>query len=116
MASNASPEISCVSLGMVIVDEIHLPGRNRPLAEVLGGSASFVTLGQRLFASIPEEIGCLIIAGNEFPPAIRGVVEHWGVTLLMKVREGQNSTRGKLIYLDDNFGCKYIYERIEPQD
>lgn len=103
MAAEVTPKITCVSLGMVIIDDIHMPDRP-PLVDVLGGSASFVTFGQRLFASVPSEVGCLVIAGNDFPPNIRGTFEQWGVTVIAKVRDGQNSSRGKLVYQDTTFG------------
>ncbi|KAF1955365.1 Ribokinase-like protein [Byssothecium circinans] len=110
---SSTRKISCVSLGMVIIDEIHMPGRS-PLIDVLGGSASFVTLGQRLFASVPQEVGCLIIAGNDFPSAIKERLERWGITLEAKVREGRNSTRGKLVYTDNTFGPKTFEYNSEP--
>lgn len=98
-----SPEISCVSLGMVIIDDIYMPNRP-PLTEVLGGSASFVTFGQRLFASNPAEVGCLVIAGDDFPAKVRSVFEAWGVSLVTKIRAGRKSSRGKLVYKDNTFG------------
>ncbi|KAF2681156.1 pfkB family kinase [Lentithecium fluviatile CBS 122367] len=105
MASSTPPYISCISLGMIIIDEIHMP--NRPaLIDVLGGSASFVTLGSRLFAKTPERVGCLLVAGDDFPETVREEIESWGTTLAMKKREGEKSTRGKLVYEDDTFGPK----------
>ncbi|CAI6339761.1 unnamed protein product [Periconia digitata] len=113
-----SPNISCVSLGMVIIDDIHMPGRP-PLKDVLGGSASFVTLGQRLFASTPPEVGCLVIAGNDFPSNVKRTFDEWGITLVTKVRTDRKSSRGKLVYQDTTFGrmtdtlliCKLIANR-----
>ncbi|KAJ4292798.1 hypothetical protein N0V90_009461 [Kalmusia sp. IMI 367209] len=101
-----TPNISCVSLGMVIIDEIHMPHRE-PLLEVIGGSATFVTLGQRLFARDSSEVGCLVIAGDDFPSSVKRIIEHWGTTTVFKPREGKPSSRGKLVYRDDTFSGKY---------
>ncbi|KAF2637421.1 pfkB family kinase [Massarina eburnea CBS 473.64] len=109
----STTQISCVSLGMFIIDEIHMP-HHVPLIDVLGGSAAFVTLGQRLFSSMPQEIGCLIIAGNDFPLDIFDRIEGWGTTLEVKVRESDMSTRGKLVYKDNTFGPKTFEYLGEP--
>jgi hypothetical protein len=112
MEHTPAPSITCVSLGMVIMDEIHMPNRP-PLVDVLGGSASFVTLGQRLFAEKTDQVGCLIIAGDDFPGVVRQQVESWGTKLVVKTRDGEKSTRGKLVYIDDTFGrkCSFQQER-----
>jgi hypothetical protein len=106
MESSNPPSIACVSLGMVIIDDIYMPGRPR-LSDVLGGSASFVTLGQRLFADNAHEVGCLVIAGDDFPAAVEEQIKSWGTTLVLNTREGKNSTRGKLVYEDSTFGGEY---------
>lgn len=103
MESSPAPTVSCVSLGMFIIDEIQIPERP-PLTDILGGSAAFVTLGQRLFAKPASEVGCLVIAGDDFPQAVREAIEGWGTTLVVKNREGENSTRGRLVYEDNTFG------------
>lgn len=106
MADQPSPNICCVSLGMVIIDNIHMP--NKPaLYDVLGGSATFVTLGQRLFASELSEVGCLLVAGEDFPQTVKEEIQNWGTTLVLKERTNARSTRGKLEYEDDTFGRKY---------
>ncbi|PVI08373.1 Ribokinase-like protein, partial [Periconia macrospinosa] len=113
MATQTSPDISCVSLGMVIIDDIFMPDR-LPLTDVLGGSASFVTFGQRLFASVPAEVGCLVIAGDDFPSKVRNVFGKWGVSLVTKVRAGRKSSRGTLVYKDTTFGPKTFEYNGEP--
>ena len=65
-----TPQISCVSLGMVILDEILMPG-HPPLLDVIGGSSTFVTLGLRLFATASLAPGCLVLAGADLPSSIR---------------------------------------------
>lgn len=98
--------VAGVSLGMVIIDEIHMPNRE-PLVDVIGGSATFVTLGQRLLAGRPSEVGCLVITGDDFLPSVRSTIEQWGTTTTFKIRSGQPSSRGKLIYQDNTFGRMY---------
>jgi len=90
---------------MVIIDEIHMPSRP-PLVDVLGGSASFVTLGQRLLAAKAKVFGCLVVAGDDFSEAARKQIEGWGTELVVKIRNGEKSTRGRLVYEDDTFGRK----------
>lgn len=96
-------EVSCVSLGMVIIDEIRM--LNKPvLSDVIGGSATFVTLGQRLFADTPSEVGCLVLAGRDFPPIVEDEVRSWGTAQVIKKNKDRLSTRGLLEYEDDTFG------------
>ncbi|KAF2450672.1 putative PfkB family kinase [Karstenula rhodostoma CBS 690.94] len=113
----SSPYISCVSLGMFVIDDIHMPKRS-PLRDILGGSATFATLGLRLFTQDSKRIGCLLIAGEDFPSSVRGTIEEeWGTTTVVKVREGRKSTRGKLVYADETFGPKtftYIHPPLKP--
>jgi hypothetical protein len=96
---------------MIILDDIHMPGRPS-LKEVLGGSASFVTLGQRLFADNSREVGCLGIIGDDFLDTVKEKIESWGITLVMQTRTGEKSTRGKLSYKDDTFGRTYTPNRL----
>ncbi|KAF2662644.1 Ribokinase-like protein [Lophiostoma macrostomum CBS 122681] len=90
---------------MVILDSIQLPNKPR-LADVIGGSGSFVTLGQRLFATEPARVGCLIIAGEDFPKDVEATLDNLGITLVVQKRENALSTRGLLEYEDDTFGPK----------
>ncbi|KAK3201764.1 hypothetical protein GRF29_164g593281 [Pseudopithomyces chartarum] len=95
-------QISTVSLGMLILDDIHIPTRPQPLTNVLGGSAAFVTLGERLFLD-PTSVGCLVIAGHDFPAEIRTEIESWGTSTVVRQRD-QPSSRGRLVYEDEGFG------------
>jgi hypothetical protein len=47
-------------------------------------------------------IGCLIVAGNDFPEAVLKQVRDWGLTLQVRV-ENKPSTRGFMEYKDDQF-------------
>lgn len=105
------PEVLCVSLGMVIIDDIRMPNRP-PIKDVLGGSASFVTLGQRLFADDASKVGCLIIADDDFPLVITEGMRSWGATMVMNTRNGQQSTRGLLEYEDDTFGRRWYIHKV----
>ncbi|KAF1971620.1 Ribokinase-like protein [Bimuria novae-zelandiae CBS 107.79] len=109
--SPKSFEIFCVSLGMVIIDDIYMANREQPLKNVLGGSATFVTLGQRLFTK-SSQIGCLVVAGSDFPSSVRTQIEDWGVQTVVR-RRAEPSTRGKLVYKDDTFGPK-TFEYVHP--
>ena len=106
--SNEEPHqvsILFVSLGMVILDELRFPGQ-RPLVDVLGGSGAYSTLGARLFAAAAasKSIGCLVLAGNDFPHAAEDRLVDWEVSLIMKKDAQRLSTRGQLEYEDSTFG------------
>ena len=90
---------------MVIIDEIRMPDKPS-LIDVIGGSASYVTLGNRLFAQHPERVGCLILAGSDFPAEAEAALREWGTTLVIRRIEDAPSTRGLLEYKDDTFGRK----------
>lgn len=87
---------------MIILDDIHIPHDPQPLTNILGGSAAFATLGLRLFLD-PKSVGCLVIAGHDFPADIRSQIEEWGTNTVIRERK-QPSTRGRLVYEDDTFG------------
>lgn len=102
--TSPTPFISGVSLGMVIIDDIRIPNK-APLTDVVGGSGSFVTLGQRLFEESESfKIGCLVLAGDDFPEVVKTRLRSFGVTLVVKKKGGATSTRGLLDYEDDTFG------------
>ncbi|KAF2017605.1 pfkB family kinase [Aaosphaeria arxii CBS 175.79] len=73
---------------------------------ISGGSGSFATLGQRIFSRVPSNLGCLIIAGDDFPEVVKDVFGAWGVSVVLKKRVGKTSTRGLLEYEDGTFGPK----------
>lgn len=105
MATITTPKLSCVSLGMLIIDEIRMLNKP-PLFNVIGGSSTFVTLGLRLFADNPSSIGCLVLAGSDFPQEVEHEVQSWGTTLVLEKDATKQSSRGLLIYEDDTFGPK----------
>ncbi|KAF3048992.1 hypothetical protein E8E11_009837 [Didymella keratinophila] len=109
-------DISCVSLGMVILDEIRMPNKP-PLLNVIGGSATFVTLGLRLFAAPSLQPGCLVMAGSDFPTSIKDEMRTWRTSLVIKDSLELTSSRGLLTYQDDTFGpktFKYTTPPIRP--
>ncbi|KAH9905680.1 Ribokinase-like protein [Xylariomycetidae sp. FL2044] len=107
-----------VSLGMVLRDELHLPG-GKVLHHVIGGSGAYSTLGARLVTR-PEdahEIGCFILAGHDFPAEVVERFRDWGLTMEMSVDERRESTRGLLEYHDEAFGRKsfrYLTAPLQP--
>lgn len=70
---------------MVVLDELRFPGR-QPLIDVLGGSGAYSTLGARLFAeaSATKSIGCLVLAGNDFPQAAEDRLLDWEMSLIIQ--------------------------------
>ena len=67
---------------------------------------SIATLGSRLFATLAnsKKIVCLVLAGYDFPEAVREQLLSWQMTMQMNVLQDRLSTRGFLQYQDDTFG------------
>ncbi|TEA21613.1 Uncharacterized protein C8034_v003585 [Colletotrichum sidae] len=102
----AAPTPTFMSLGMVLLDEIHFPD-GRVLHDVPGGSGFYSTLGARLAVPPGEaaSVVCLIAAGDDFPQSVERQIEEWGVTVHLQETQGK-STRGVLTYHDDTFEKK----------
>jgi len=49
-------------------------------------------------------IGCLVLAGKDFPEAVENVLHGWKTTLILKRDLNKLSTRGLLEYEDTTFG------------
>ncbi|KAJ0114886.1 uncharacterized protein J7T55_004628 [Diaporthe amygdali] len=96
---------SFVSLGMVVLDELRFP-HAPTLHDVPGGSGAYSTLGARLVAGRDRshEIGCVVLAGDDFPETTLAQFESWGMDLLVSRKPGRQSTRGLLVYEDSVFG------------
>lgn len=96
-----------VSLGMVVLDELRFP-HAATMHDVPGGSGPFSTLGARLVAGTEKahEVGCAIMAGEDFPETALAQFESWGVDLVVSRKPGRRSTRGLLVYEDREFGSK----------
>jgi sugar/nucleoside kinase (ribokinase family) len=101
MHDRAPPTV--VSLGTTVLDEIHtFDGGVIP--DVAGGSGLYATVGARI-ATPPAEatsVGCLVLAGSDFPPEIEGQIRDWGVDVHMARQDdpGEKVARGRLRYLD----------------
>lgn len=100
-------QLAVVSLGTVVIDEIRGPSLPTQ-RDVPGGSATFAIMGARLVAGRERagEIGCIIMAGGDFPETTLRQYESWGVTLAVKTDRTRPSTRGLLEYQDEVFGSK----------
>ncbi|KAF1842052.1 Ribokinase-like protein [Cucurbitaria berberidis CBS 394.84] len=111
----AELSVDTVSLGMVVIDEIRLPSRP-PLIDVAGGSGTYATLGSRLFSTCGQShrVGCLVLAGRDFPDAIREQLLGWQMSLVLNLSEDKLSTRGLLEYEDDTFGPKKFRYTTPP--
>jgi len=49
-------------------------------------------------------IGCLVLAGKDFPEAVENKLHEWKMTLELKRNPNKLSTRGLLEYEDTTFG------------
>ncbi|RYP42608.1 hypothetical protein DL767_000132 [Monosporascus sp. MG133] len=107
-----------VSLGMVVIDELRFPYQPT-LSDIPGGSGLYATLGARLFnpGLRSTAVGCLILAGNDFPEVILRSLQSWKMRLRVHKVEDKPSTRGLLVYKDTVFGKKsfsYVTPRLQP--
>lgn len=82
------------------------------MRDVPGGSGAYSTLGARLVAGAERshEVGCMVMAGDDFPAATLAQFESWGVELVVSRKTGRQSTRGLLVYEDKEFGSKSIIQ------
>ena len=87
---------------MVVLDEIRFPD-GETLYNVPGGSGLYSTLGARMASSAPKSVGCLVLAGGDFPSSVEKALVEWDVTLLLKKDIDRLSTRGLLQYRGINF-------------
>ncbi|KAF2807006.1 Ribokinase-like protein [Mytilinidion resinicola] len=103
------------SLGMIVLDEIRFPGK-APMFNVIGGSGAYATLGARLFSSgaYSKGIGCLVLAGKDFPQTAEDTLRNWALSLTFKRNRTSLSTRGLLEYEDTTFGPKKFRYTTEP--
>lgn len=111
-----SDGVDFVSLGMFVLDELHLPS-GQVLQDCIGGSGAYSTLGARIVTPIKcDRVGASITAGNDFPDEVLELIGSWGLTLEL-ILDDRKSTRGLLEYHDEAFGHKsfrYLTEPLQP--
>ncbi|CAH0058512.1 unnamed protein product [Clonostachys solani] len=76
--------------------------------KVPGGTGLYAALGARAVTAKNEssKVGCIVIAGYDFPDDVLGWIQSWGMNLLVHRETGKTSTRGLLKYHDKNFAEK----------
>jgi hypothetical protein len=123
-ASHGAEPPRFLSLGLVVLDELHFMDRES-LYDVPGGSGAYgmypfirlaavlmtttkATLGARMFAGAArsKSVACIILAGVDFPVDILENFKAWNLSLVVQSVPNAVSTRGRLEYLDANFGRK----------
>ncbi|EME77347.1 uncharacterized protein MYCFIDRAFT_42207 [Pseudocercospora fijiensis CIRAD86] len=104
-----------VSMGMVVLDEVHLPD-GQVLPNVVGGSMPYSTVGACLAVDEADvhRICCFLLAGHDFPQEATKEIESWGVDLEIQNSEGRVSTRGKLQYHDQGFATSAFHFVASP--
>lgn len=135
--ANLENSINFTSLGMLILDEVHLPS-GKVIENVIGGSGSYGTsshlrlchpihtakimitiaasLGARLFSpkNLSTQVGWTIRKGYDFPPESLTQLETWGLSLSVIQEDTCLSTRGQLKYLDSSFSSNpSAFTRLE---
>ncbi|KUJ15943.1 pfkB family kinase [Mollisia scopiformis] len=103
------------TLGMLVLDAIHLPNQP-PRTDIIGGSGAWCILGARLFLAPPlsHQLGWLIRTGSDFPSSVRALLQSWDIQLHETAVTGQRSTRGELVYADTTFGPKKFRYTTSP--
>ncbi|QIW95977.1 hypothetical protein AMS68_001495 [Peltaster fructicola] len=102
---------SFVSLGGVWLDEIRRPNQ-QACKDVVGGSATYATLGARLFAADdPSRLTLVINGGYDFPSAVVESLEKWRVKIRLLINNGKCSTRG---ILEHNGSAGSKFTRLTP--
>ncbi|KAK8035528.1 hypothetical protein PG993_010523 [Apiospora rasikravindrae] len=106
-SASAPDEISFLSLGMLVLDELHLPN-GQVLRDDIGGSGAWSMLGARIAMGHrdAQKVGSFIVAGHDFPESAIQVVRGLGVTLGIIFDPTRESTRGKLVYHDKAFNSR----------
>tara|TARA_R110002003_G_scaffold39_14_gene2534 strand:- start:3759 stop:4691 length:933 start_codon:yes stop_codon:yes gene_type:complete len=56
-----------------------------------------------------HRVGCLVLAGTDFPDHVKKQLSSWQMTLQLKISQTEPSTRGLLEYEDDTFGRMHIF-------
>ncbi|KAI1485127.1 Ribokinase-like protein [Biscogniauxia mediterranea] len=107
-----------VSLGLVVLDELRLPS-GAILCDHIGGSGAYGTLGARIVteSTRAHEIGCFILAGQDFPPHVAALLKSWNISLEVDVDNDKLSTRGLLEYHEETFNYKtfrYLTPPLQP--
>lgn len=54
-------------------------------------------------AALSQRVGCLVLAGSDFPDSVADTLRNWDITLLIASDAARLSTRGLLEYQGDNF-------------
>lgn len=57
-------------------------------------------------------VGCVVLAGDDFPGNVLANFQSWGLDLVVHKRHGAKSTRGLLEYLDSKFGRRSFLFRL----
>ncbi|KAK6833445.1 pfkB family kinase [Apiospora arundinis] len=105
VSAHSPPRIAFVSLGMLVLDELHLPD-GQVLSDRVGGSGAWSMLGARM-----------VFGPREASESAAQVVRELRVTLEMLVDESRDSTRGRLVYHDAGFNNKtfnYLTTPLQP--
>jgi sugar/nucleoside kinase (ribokinase family) len=108
-----------VTMGMVIIDEIHF--EHRPsVYDVIGGAGTYGVVGARMFLSkSPQKVGWIIDCGSDFPESVKNEIDGWNTSAVLRSTPHRLTTRGWNKYgSNEERAFKYTSPklRIEVQD
>ncbi|TLD38854.1 gb [Venturia nashicola] len=114
-ASNGTPEIGFVSLGMFIIDEIYFPPPKPPVKNILGGAGAYSALGARIFSPPPlsKTVSWIVDCGSDFPIELRQAIAQWDTSCLLRETPERLTTRGWNGYGENEHRAfKYLTPKI----
>lgn len=92
-------QISFVTFGMFIIDEIEwqTPNPPSPKYNLLGGAGTYAVLGARIASSpcqlVSRSISWIVDVGSDFPEQVRQDLDHWNTDCNFRVNNDRLTTR-----------------------
>ncbi len=85
------------------LDEIHYQPPIPAQINIVGGAGSYSALGARLFSPPPSSrsVGWIVDAGSDFPDEIKGTIERWETSCIIRETPERLTTRGWNGYGED---------------
>lgn len=97
--AHTNSEISFVTFGMFIIDEIEwqTPNPPPPKNNLIGGAGTYAVLGARLTASpsqsLSRTISWIVDIGSDFPPEVKSTIDTWNTDCNFRYDSTRLTTR-----------------------
>lgn len=114
-----SNDISFVTFGMFIIDEIEwqTPNPPPPKTNLIGGAGTYAVLGARLAASpsqsLSRTISWIVDIGSDFPPEVKATIDTWKTDCVFRHDSNRLTTRAWNGYgANDLRAFKYLTPKV----